>query len=85
MTHRDLHPLEDAVAAKLRAEFGRRGANTEIVNIAPFSDNPDVPPGFGIAELIDKTVDAPLEQPIFWQSTEPVDDDRAYLSYRRDR
>lgn len=85
VTHRDLHPLEDAVAAKLRAEFGRRGANTEIVNIAPFSDNPDVPPGFGIAELIDKTVDAPLEQPIFWQSTEPVDDDRAYLSYRRDR
>lgn len=85
VTHRDLYPLEDAVAAKLRAEFGRRGANTEIVNIAPFSDNPDVPPGFGIAELIDKTVDAPLEQPIFWQSTEPVDDDRAYLSYRRDR
>ncbi|MFY1865522.1 TRAFAC clade GTPase domain-containing protein [Achromobacter xylosoxidans] len=85
VTHRDLHPLEDAVAAKLRAEFGRRGANTEIVNIAPFSDNPDVPPGFGIAELIDRTVDAPLEQPIFWQSTEPVDDDRAYLSYRRDR
>lgn len=85
VTHRDLHPLEDAVAAKLRAEFGRRGANTEIVNIAPFSDNPDVPPGFGIAELIDRTVDAPLEQPIFWQSTEPVDGDRAYLSYRRDR
>jgi len=86
LTHRDLHVLGDNVANRLQTELARRGAKAEIVGIAPFSDHPDnVPAGFGIAELIDLTVGKPTERPTFWQSTEPTEGDRAYLTYRRDR
>ena len=86
VTHRDLHIVGDDVARRLQKEIFRRGAKAEIVSVAPFSDQPDkVSAGFGIAELIDMTVGKPTEQPIFWQSTDPTETDRAYLSYRRDR
>lgn len=86
VTHRDLHIIGDDVSSRLQKELIRRGANAEIVGVAPFSDQPDnVPAGFGIAELIDMTVGKPTERPTFWQSTEPTESDRAYLSYRRDR
>ena len=86
VTHRDLHVLGGNVAGRLQTEFIRRGTKAEIVGVAPFSDDPDnVPAGFGIAELIDLTVGAPPERPIFWNSTEPAEGDRAYLAYRRDR
>ncbi|TFW31767.1 TRAFAC clade GTPase domain-containing protein [Massilia horti] len=86
VTHRDLHILNDNVADRLQKELIRRGAKAEIVGVAPFSDHPDeVPAGFGMAELIDLTVGRPAERPTFWQSSEPAESDRAYLSYRRDR
>jgi len=86
VTHRDLHVLDTNVANRLQAEISRRGAQAEIVGIAPFSDHPDnVPAGFGIAELIELTVGKPTERPTFWQSTEPTEGDRAYLNYRRHR
>lgn len=86
VTHLDLHLLDENVANRLQAELVRRGAKAEIMGVAPFSDHPDnVSPGFGIAELIDRTVGKPLERPIFWRSAEPTEGDRAYLSYRRDR
>jgi hypothetical protein len=86
VTHRDLHVLTDNVANRLQTELVRRGAKAEIVGVAPFSDDPDnVPAGFGIAELIDLTVGKPTERPTFWQSTEPTEGDRAYMSSRRDR
>jgi hypothetical protein len=86
VTHRDMHVLGDNVADRLQAELARRGAKAEVVGVAPFSDDPDnVPPGYGISELINMTVTKPTERPIFWQLTEPTEDDRAYLSYRRDR
>lgn len=86
ITHRDLHDLADNVVSRLQAELVRRGANAEIVSVAPFSDAPDtIPAGFGIANLIDLTVGSPSERPTFWQSTEPNEGDRAYLGYRRDR
>jgi hypothetical protein len=86
VTHRDLHILSDNLANRLRSELSRHGAEVKIVDVAPFSDQPDnVPAGFGIAELINHTVG---KQPVrldFWRSTEPAKDDRSYLSYRRDR
>ncbi|WP_420482418.1 TRAFAC clade GTPase domain-containing protein [Burkholderia cepacia] len=86
VTHRDLHVLNDNVVSRLKSELARRGTKAEIVGVAPFSDDPDnVPAGFGIAELIDLTVGQPSGRPIFWESTEPTEGDRAYLSYRRDR
>jgi hypothetical protein len=86
VTHRDLHVLGDNVINRLQTEFVRRGAEAEIVNVAPFSDHPDnVQAGFGIAELIDLTVGKPAKRPTFWSSTEPAEGNRAYLTYRRDR
>lgn len=86
VTHRDLHVLADNVANHLHTELFRRGAKAEIVGVAPFSDHPnEVPAGFGIAKLIDLTVGECPERRIFWQSTEPAEGDRAYLSYRRNR
>lgn len=86
VTHRDLHVLGGNVASRLQAEFIRRGAEVEIVGVAPFSDDQDnVPAGFGIAELIDLTVGKPVDRPTFWNPTEPTEGSRAYLAYRRDR
>ncbi|MCQ4279577.1 hypothetical protein NA643_10825 [Pseudomonas stutzeri] len=86
VTHRDLHVLADNVVNRLQTELARRNARAEIVGVAPFSDNPDnVPAGFGIADLIDLTVGKPAERPTFWNSSDPTEADRAYLSYRRDR
>lgn len=86
VTHRDLHIIGDNVAHRLQTELGRRGMTAKIVGVAPFSDDQDnVAAGFGIAELIDLTVGEPAARPIFWPSTEPGEDDRAYLSYRRNR
>lgn len=86
VTHRDLHALGDNVANRLHSELALRGAQAEIVGVAPFSDNPDaVPAGFGISELIDLTVGKPPARPPFWRSTEPVEGERAYLNHRRDR
>lgn len=86
VTHRDLHALDDNVRNRLQAELSRRGASAEIVGVAPFSDHPDdIPPGFGLANLIDRTVIARNQRPIFWRSTDSADGDRAYLRHRRDQ
>lgn len=86
VTHHDQHSVGDDVSSRLQKELIRRGAKAEIVGVAPFSDQPKkVPAGFGIAELINMTVGEPTERPAFWQSTEPAESDRAYLSYRGNR
>lgn len=86
VTHHDVHALADNVADRLQMEVGRCGAKAKIVGIAPFSDDPDnVPAGFGIAELIELTIGEPADRPPFWQSTEPTEGCRSYLSYRRCR
>lgn len=84
VTHRDLHDLDANVADRLQAELARRGAQFEIVGVAPFSDHPNnVPAGFGIAELIERSVGQPTARTTFWPSTEPTEGARAYLTYRR--
>jgi len=86
VTHRDLYTLGEKATSLLRAELARRGAKAEIVGVAPFSDDPEnVPAGFGIAELIGLTVGMQPGRTTFWPSTDPVDGDRSYLNYRRDR
>lgn len=86
VTHRDLHIVDDNVADRLLKAILRRGVGAEIVDVAPFSDQPDeVPAGFGIAKLIDMTAGKPAARPTFWPSSEPREGSRAYLNYRRDR
>lgn len=84
VTHRDLLPLGEHATSRLRAEFSRRGADVEIVGVAPFSDDPDnVPAGFGIDDLINITVGERANRPEFWSTNDPVEGDRSYLAYRR--
>lgn len=86
VTHRDSYIIDSDMSSRLEKELKRRGTSAEIICVAPFTDQPEkVPAGFGIAELIDRTVEKPTERPIFWQSNEPNESDRAYISYRRDR
>ncbi|OIR12499.1 hypothetical protein GALL_61980 [mine drainage metagenome] len=86
VTHRDLHALGEDVKVRLQAELTRRSCKAEIVNVAPFSDNPDnVRAGSGLAELIDLTVGKLSERPIFWPSTEPTEGSRVFLNYRRNQ
>lgn len=86
ITHCDSYRISEDVASRLQRELSRRGATAEIIGVAPFSDRPnEVSAGFGIADLIDKTVGRPAERPIFWKSTDADKSDRVYLSFRRDR
>jgi hypothetical protein len=86
VTHSDAQIINNDVVKHLQREAARRGTSIHIVNVAPFSDQPEkMDPGYGIAELINMTIGEPPEQPTFWQVTEPAQGRRAYLSYRRDR
>ncbi|SDX24566.1 TRAFAC clade GTPase domain-containing protein [Lysobacter enzymogenes] len=84
VTHRDQCAVDEVVVARLNNELWRRQIHAEIVEIAPFSDQPDiVPAGFGISELINQTVDCNPNHSVFWPASEHVDGDRYYLNYRR--
>ncbi|GKV76767.1 hypothetical protein PEC106568_19410 [Pectobacterium carotovorum subsp. carotovorum] len=83
VTHRDFYSVSENVSARLLKEIKRYGADAELIEIAPFSENQDeVPAGFGINKLIDITVSHSNERPRFWKSTIPDESTRNYLSYR---
>ena len=84
VTHHDTHVIDSGVSHRLSKELERRGTNAEIISVAPFSNQPEeVKAGYGLAELIDCTVGKPIERPIFWKSSEVVQNERSYLRYRR--
>lgn len=84
VTHRDSYTVDENISSRMQHELNRRGANAEIVEVAPFSDQLDmVPAGFGIAELINITVTTPPRPLIFWKSSEQGTSKREYLNYRR--
>lgn len=86
VTHQDRHILTEDIISRLQAELTRRSIYAEIVGVAPFSDAPDsIAAGFGIADLISKTVGNSGDRPAFWQAKDPMEGDRSYLSFRRDR
>ncbi len=84
VTHHDSHILDDQIAQRLRDEINRRGAEAQIIGVAPFSDRPEsVAAGHGLAELVNLTIGARTDRPAFWRSKETAEGDRAYLTYRR--
>lgn len=88
ITHHDHCSLEQKIESRITSEVIRRGNNIslDIVKVAPFSEYPEnVPAGFGMSELIHMTVNAGVNRPVFWRSTEPVEGGRYYLGYRREQ
>ncbi|MEQ5287599.1 TRAFAC clade GTPase domain-containing protein [Providencia huaxiensis] len=85
VTHRDSYTVDENISSRMQHELNRRGvAAAEIVEVAPFSDELDiVPAGFGIAELINITVNTPTRPLVFWKSSEQETSKREYLNYRR--
>lgn len=83
ITHRDGGEVAEAVSMRLIAELQRKEVEATIVQVAPFSDNDTVRPGFGISELIDATVGATRSAPNFWPDNAPSENSRSFMSYRR--
>lgn len=85
ITHRDAGEMAGSMSTRLATELERREVAARVIPVASFSDNSEMRPGFGIADLIDATVgDAPA-MPEFWPGSPPRRDARSYLGYRRDR
>ena len=84
-THRDSGELPDTVQARLIAELGKRDVTATIVPVAPFSNDEQVKPGFGLEDLISTTTAGDRSLSEFWPSADPIEGTRSYISYRRDR
>lgn len=86
ITHRDIHEPDQAVIARLTAEFAKHDVSFELKLVAPFSESENMKAGFGLASLITATVNRSPAGPIFWPSTAPAPGGRSsFLSYRRDQ
>lgn len=85
ITHRDAGEMTDSLSTRLATEMERREVAARVISVAPFSDNAEMKPGFGIVDLIEATIgDAPM-LPKFWPDRPPRGDARSYLGYRRNR
>lgn len=82
-THRDEGVVPEATLAKLHGELAKHKVSAKVMSVASFSAKPDVKPGQGLAELVDASVTPHRAPPVFWPSTPPQADTRAFLSYRR--
>jgi hypothetical protein len=85
ITHRDSGEPSAAVTTRLEAELAKRDVTATVVPVAPFSDNEQVKPGFGLDELIAASTISALPPTRFWPSSDPVEGARSYIGYRRDR
>jgi hypothetical protein len=83
VTHRDQAEIPTPVLERICAELWKYEVVATVVPVAPFSDNAQFKPGFGLVDLINKSVEQQHEALSFWPVTEPESDARAYLSYRR--
>tara|TARA_R110002012_G_scaffold133006_3_gene286154 strand:+ start:23687 stop:24712 length:1026 start_codon:yes stop_codon:yes gene_type:complete len=85
VTHRDHSELDGSVSTRIVTELAKREVVASIHHVAPFSESEDVKAGFGLAELVDATVNSYRSGVEFWPSCEPGEDLRSYLSFRRGR
>jgi hypothetical protein len=85
ITHRDLGEPSLAVTRGLAAELAKRDLTATVVPVAPFSDDLKLKPGFGLDELIAATTANASSAVEFWPASDPSDNARSYVGYRRDR
>lgn len=86
VTHRDTGELSPAVITRIAAELAKRSMSATVIPVAPFSDDDDeAKAGFGLSELIAATIASSMPPADFWPPSNPNDDMRSYIGYRRDR
>ena len=85
VTHRDLGELDGSITSRIAAELAKRDIVARIHQVAPFSDGGSVRAGFGLADLVDATVDSQRKLVEFWPASPPRQGSRSYLGFRRDR
>lgn len=85
VTHRDQAEIPAPVLERIRAELWKHGVVATVAPVAPFSDNAEFKPGFGLVDLINDSVAQQHEASSFWPVTQPESDERAYLSHRRSK
>ncbi|GEQ77575.1 hypothetical protein CTTA_4580 [Comamonas testosteroni] len=83
VTHRDQAETPAPLLERIRAELGKHKVAATVVPVAPFSDHDEFKPGFGLVDLINKSVAQQHEASSFWPVTKPENNARAYLSHRR--
>lgn len=82
---RDLAKLPDAVIEQVQSYGMAHDFMIEVATIASFSDNDDVRPGIGIAELIAQTLAAPEARPDPWPKSASVRSARAFLNFENNQ
>lgn len=80
VTHRDSSEISPDVISRVKAEAARYSVELDVVQVAPFSDNNQVKPGAGIAQLIDATAAPTRPAPAFWAGRLGRKYERAYLA-----
>ena len=83
-THRDDGALAEAILARVTAELAKKGIAANVIEVAPFSGNAEIEPGYGLVDLIEATVGPARTAPDFWPPRPPGVEVRAFLRYRRD-
>jgi len=81
-TWRDVGDFPDAEVARLSETATGLGFEIEMAPIASFSWNEDVPPGDGVAKLVERSICPRKRARAFWPVTEADEDDRALLAFR---
>lgn len=85
ITHRDLHEPSQAAIAQIVTELAKQDVSFKLMPVAPFSDNEEFMPGFGLSDLINETVGESNAPPTFWPVTSPAASGLSFLTYRRDQ
>ena len=85
VTRRDKADIAPDVLQRIEHELAKHHLSAGVVPVAPFSDNPDVPPGFGLATLVHSTLGTKRSPLPLWPSTDPRFDTRSFLSFRRNK
>jgi Double-GTPase 2 len=84
VTHHDEVKIDLSVLNQVKAEAMKHDADILVLEVAPFSTSEQVPPGYGLAALLDASLGPHPEPQTFWPSSPPLTDARSFLGYRKD-
>lgn len=85
LTHHDEVMVSDDIIERINSEMMKHEICVSVTPIASFSDNKDFKPGFGLSDLINATVGWGAPHHNIWPATQPDQDKRCFLNYRRDQ